>query len=346
MRISTWTRRLTAMLGILLIPLLALATTGAAQALPLAPFADTSVSVVGHPFVDEITSVTDTSVGTLPGTTDTLTLSAAGFHGPLTWSVTSAPGATADGYMATMAANVLTLNRPAGAVPSPASFSVVVDVTDGPAVATAVEAVAVNASDQITGTVLSAYTVTLPLAATNNTDGTVDFGTLPTGVTTQNLGNAPAGVTLASDGVLSAGTAIPGIYNNLTVQASHNFGAGVGADAVETLNVLVKGSIVHTPVPVLSHGHAVCIAPTREDVYYVQSGAPSWDHFQIVGPGAINGHEGWVYGHLGLNVGVYSGLEAHHTYDVFYTPVEDQGSDVQIPGTHTGHVTFVTDENC
>lgn len=98
--------------------------------------------------------------------------------------------------------------------------------------------------------------------------------------------------------------------------------------------------------PVLSKGHAVCIAPTREDVYFVQSGAASWDHFQIVGPGAINGHEGWVNGKIGLNAGVYSGLEAHHTYDVFYTPVEGQGSEVQIPGTHTGHVTFVTDTNC
>ena len=94
--------------------------------------------------------------------------------------------------------------------------------------------------------------------------------------------------------------------------------------------------------PFLSHGHGTATAPTRETVSYVQGGSASWDKFYIVGPGAINGHQGWVDGQLGLNFGYYSGLEAHHGYTVYYTPVEGQGSNVQIPGSHGGYVYFVS----
>jgi hypothetical protein len=108
-----------------------------------------------------------------------------------------------------------------------------------------------------------------------------------------------------------------------------------------------NGSLTVSPVfpavPVLSHGHAVFIAPTREDVFFVLSGAPSWVHFTIAGPGAINGHQGWVNASLGLNSGVYSGLEAHHGYAVYYQPVTGKGSTTPVPGSHIGHVFFVSD---
>lgn len=112
-------------------------------------------------------------------------------------------------------------------------------------------------------------------------------------------------------------------------------------------NVVSDGNITGlvvkpAKVPVLSHGQATATAPTRETVSYQQSGAASWDKFYIVGPGAINGHQGWVNGKLGLNFGYYSGLLAKHGYTVYYTPVEGQGSNVQIPGTRTGLVYFVS----
>ena len=77
-------------------------------------------------------------------------------------------------------------------------------------------------------------------------------------------------------------------------------------------------------------------------MYYIQSGAASWDHFTIVGPGKINGHQGWVYGNLGLNVAVYGGLQYKHGYTVYYQPVIAQGSTTPVPGSHWGYVYFVS----
>lgn len=104
----------------------------------------------------------------------------------------------------------------------------------------------------------------------------------------------------------------------------------------------LKVTPLFAPVPRLSKGHAVELTPAREDVYFTQSGAASWDHFTIVGPGAINGHQGWVNGKIGLNAAVYGGLEAHHTYTVFYQPVTSQGGTTPVPGSHIGYVVFVS----
>jgi hypothetical protein len=95
-------------------------------------------------------------------------------------------------------------------------------------------------------------------------------------------------------------------------------------------------------VPRLYDGHAVYVAPTRENVEFKQTIA-SVDKFVIVGPGAINGHVGWVNAKGGgvLNTGVYSGLEAGHGYTVLYTPYT-RVNGRQIPGTHTGYVFFVS----
>jgi hypothetical protein len=92
------------------------------------------------------------------------------------------------------------------------------------------------------------------------------------------------------------------------------------------------------PVPVLSHGKAVATAPTRETVTWQQT-IPSWERFTIVGPGAINGHVGWVP--PGTEVGYYSGLEAHHGYTVTYTPYTAKGGS-PIQGAHPGAVYFVS----
>ena len=104
------------------------------------------------------------------------------------------------------------------------------------------------------------------------------------------------------------------------------------------------GTIVYTvnpkpaPVPVLSHGQAYATAPTRETVTWQQT-VPSWEMFTIVGPGAINGHVGWVL--PGTEAGYYSGLEAHHGYTVTYTPYTSKyGS--PIAGAVPGKVYFVS----
>lgn len=119
---------------------------------------------------------------------------------------------------------------------------------------------------------------------------------------------------------------------------------------VNLTNVTYNGNAVVpqpaiSPKPYLYGGHAIFVAPTRENVYFELGGthAATWVHFVIVGPGLINGHQGWVHAEPGLNVGVYSGLLAHHGYAVYFTPVVAQGSTVPIPGSHGGHVYFVSD---
>jgi len=149
--------------------------------------------------------------------------------------------------------------------------------------------------------------------------------------------NLPGGLDAANP--LLPGTAAPGTYNNLAVVATDVNGA------VGTGGFLLKvngGPAPVAPVPVLSHGAATFVAPTRENVVF-DTTITTWVHFQIAGPGAINGHQGWVHAIAGeLNTGVYSGLEANHTYAVFFTPVTAQGSTTQIVGTRTGHVTFIS----
>jgi len=175
---------------------------------------------------------------------------------------------------------------------------------------------------------------TVQLSAPVNSDGTVLFPTIPPGVP-ETLVGGPAGATF-SGGVLSVGTAITGIYPRVGVTATD----AMGASAFEQFDASVQP--VYAPVPWLSEGHAVSLGATRENVYFIQSGAPSWDHFIIIGPGAINGHEGWVNGQLGLNVGVYGGLDANHGYSVYYQPVIGWGSTAPIPGSRGGHVFFIT----
>lgn len=149
--------------------------------------------------------------------------------------------------------------------------------------------------------------------------------------------NLPAG--LVSADPLEPGTAVPGTYNDLAVQATDTNGATATGAFLLKVN---GGPAPVAPVPVLSHGSATYVAATREDVSF-DTTITTWAHFQIAGPGAIDGHQGWVHAVAGqLNTGVYTGLEANHTYAVFFTPVEGDGSSVQIIGTRTGHVTFIS----
>ena len=91
-------------------------------------------------------------------------------------------------------------------------------------------------------------------------------------------------------------------------------------------------------IPVLSHGQAYATAPTHETVTWQQT-VPSWEMFTIVGPGAINGHVGWVP--PGTQAGYYTGLEGHHGYTVTYTPYTGKyGS--PIAGAVPGKVYFVS----
>jgi hypothetical protein len=85
--------------------------------------------------------------------------------------------------------------------------------------------------------------------------------------------------------------------------------------------------------PVLSGGHAVSTAPTREVVTWKQSGGAVNDETVITGPGPLNGHTG----HVTIAQATISGAEPHHTYSLLVTPLYGG-----MPDGHGGRITFVT----
>jgi len=274
------------------------AAMGAAHA--ATTYTDTSVSVAAHttPVVDEFTGITTASTtGLTPG--NSLTLSAAGNAlGTLKWTNATAVSGTA----------TATLPVPA------AGTTVKVSVTDGKAAAS-VAVVAAAASTGVNLT-LTADTVGLPVAATDNTHATVSFGTVPTGVT-QTLGNAPAGVAL-SGGVLSATTAVPGVYQNVTVTAAD---AG-GATAVETFAILVKAA---PPVrPHLYGGHVITVNNNDAEIGWNYGPGVTCALTRTFGYGfTVNGspHQGFTcfnasHDAPGTDTGYWSGLAAGHGYDI------------------------------
>lgn len=283
-----------------------------------------SISDITGTFGPSATSVVGSTAVQVP-TADPIQFGATDSLGAaVSWSSSNLPS----GF--SLSAGALSL--PAAPVTAPVTFTV--KATQGPAVALATVNVGVGASTVPAKDSVSVTPDTVVLNAPVNANGKVSFATVPPGVA-ETLANGPAGAVF-SNGVLSAGTAVPGDYKNVAVTARD----AAGATAVEVFDAVVRP--VYAPVPRLSHGHAVFIAPTRENVYFIQSGAASWDYFTIVGPGAINGHQGWVYGQLGLNAGVYSGLEYGHGYTVFYQPVTGRYSTTPVPGSHGGYVYFVS----
>lgn len=109
---------------------------------------------------------------------------------------------------------------------------------------------------------------------------------------------------------------------------------------------LAAAAAVRVPVttPVLYGGSASYIAATRENVTFKQT-TPSWDKFTIVGPGAINGHVGWVNasGDGTVNTGYYAGLEANHGYTVTYQPYTGINGQ-PVTGSRDGYVYFITNQ--
>jgi hypothetical protein len=284
-----------------------------------------SISAITGTFGTPATSVVGSTAVQVP-TADAIQLGATDSQGAaITWSSSDLP----TGFTLSAAGALSLATAP---VTAPVTFTV--KATQGSAVAFATVKVGVGASTTPAEDGVSVTPDTVVLKAPVNANGEVSFATVPSGVA-ETLANGPAGAAFSS-GVLSAGTAVSGDYKNVAVTAKD----AAGATAVEVFDAVV--SPVYAPVPRLSHGHAVFLAPTREDVYFVQSGAASWDHFTIVGPGAINGHQGWVNGKLGLNAAVYWGLEYRHGYTVFYQPVTGRGSTTPVPGSHWGYVYFVS----
>lgn len=314
----------------------ALAVGGSAQAVTQAapvPIGYTVTAINAH--TDSISGITGTfgtPAASVVGSTavqvpvaDPIQFGATDSQGAaITWSST----ATLPTGFALTSAGALTL--PTAAVTAPATFTV--KAAEGSAVAFATVSVTVGTTAGDDGVAVTPDTVALN--APVNRHGVVFFGTVPAGVP-ETLANGPAGAAF-SNGVLSRGRAVPGDYKAVVVTAKDT----AGATSTETFDAVVRP--VFPPVPRLSGGHAVALSPVRENVYFIQSGAASWDHFTIVGPGKINGHQGWVNGQLGLNVAVYGGLEAHHGYTVFYQPVIGQGSTTPVPGSHWGYVYFVS----
>ena len=211
-----------------------------------------------------------------------------------------------------------------------------------PGLARGVATVTVTPGDDPGHDSVTITTDTVVLNAPTNAGGAVTFSTVPASVP-ETAFNLPAGVVF--DGTaqtLSVGTAVNGHYPLFTVKATDPAGSTATEGVVAVVGPFFEG------VPKLSGGRATeGVNPSRENVSFIQSNVASCDHFTIVGPGAINGHQGWVPGVLGLNVAVYGGLEQHHGYTVYYQPVSGPAdcsthSVTPWPGSHFGYVFFVT----
>lgn len=303
-----------------------LAVAGTAHAATVT-YADTSVSVADHttPVVDEFTGITAASTtGLTPGTP--LTLTAAGKAlGTLKWT------------------NATISGTDTATLPVPASGkSISASVSDGAAVAsvTIVAAAANATSSSPVNITVTPDTVQLPVATTDNTHADVVV-TVPPGAT-ETLGNAPAGVAL-SNGALTAKTAVPGTYKNLTVTAVNSS----GATAVETLDITVKGHEVPpapAPRPHLYGGHVITVNNNDAEI--------GWHY----GPGvscALTRTFGYgfsIYGspHIGFtcynpykdapgtDIGYWSGLAAGHGYDIQLIPAGTNRK--PLPNAQTGWI--------
>jgi hypothetical protein len=372
-------RKFAAAFAVALLPLGAsLALSGAALASPV--YADSQVTA-GSQRVDAITAITAAaSWGAANGTACTTSptnlgnaitvvpvpsfmcaqLTAAGSNiGTEQWSIV--PGSEVNipaGVLIGInpASGLLTVTPPAGPV-IPANnqeISLVVRVTDGASsafetlVAQPIIVSGLGNCQNENVTCISAINVTASTDAVtvggvnNNATGEVDFASTPAGAALA-LFNAPGGVSLGN-GHLQAASARPDKYAGLSVTATD----AAGATAVDTFGIEVDGRVSGTDVPQLSHGHAVAgVNSSRENVWFVLSNSDACVHFTIVGPGAINGHQGWVPATAGLNEGVYGGLLAHHGYTVFYQAVSGPAdcsthSVAPWPGSHWGYVYFVS----
>ena len=184
----------------------------------------------------------------------------------------------------------------------------------------------------------------ISLQAPVNNGTSVTFNALDSAgnpVTETTPTNLPAGV-IWSGNTLGVGTAVAGHYPLMILTASDP----QGARATEGFTAVVKPFLAG--VPVLYGGHAnEGLNPSREDVFVGLRNVDACLHFQIVGPGKINGHEGWVPAHVGENEAFYGGLEQNHGYTVNYEAVTGPAdcsahSTTLWPGSRTGFVFFRT----
>jgi hypothetical protein len=303
-------------------------------------YADTSVAA-SHASVDQVTSITATygtpatsvvgSTAVQVPTADSVQFGATdslGASKPLTWSI-----APTSGFSITTAG---LLSLPSAPVTAPVALTV--QVTDGTAKAFAAVKVAVGASALTDSVSVTTDTVTLPVAADDNTNGTVDFGSAVPAGQTYTLGNAPAGVALTGS-ALAATSAVPGTYTGVTVTATDG-----SATAVETFTIDVKGSVVKTPPapqPHLYGGHVVYVNNNRAEIAWSESAGVHCVLTRTFGYGfSPNGspHIGFTCdtGHPGTDAGYWAGLAAGHGYDIQLIPA---GANRQpLPGAVTGWI--------
>jgi len=315
-----------------------LASAGTAQAAPVPTGAAVSAveaysdSVGNFSAVFGSTAIPVTGVSAEVPFADTIQFGAASTLGyPVQWHASGLPAG-----FSLSGAGLLTLNS--SQLPGGTTDTFKVEGSElSPGLAVGFVTVTVTPGDTSSTDSVTLALDTVALNAPTNEGGAVTFSTAPSGVP-ETAVNLPAGVIFSGAAqTLTAGSAVPGDYKLMIVQAKDP----AGATATEGFNAVIR--YTYAAVPKLSDGHAVeGTSASRENVYFVQSGAASWDHFTIVGPGAINGHQGWVNGQLGLNAAVYGGLEAHHGYTVYYQPVTGQGSTTSVPGSHWGYVYFVS----
>ncbi|MGH3247843.1 MAG: hypothetical protein ACRDOI_16810 [Trebonia sp.] len=203
-----------------------------------------------------------------------------------------------------------------------APVALTVEVTDGTAKAFATVNVGVGTSVLTDSVSVRPDTVTIPAAATDNTDGTVAFGPAVPAGQNYTLGNAPAGVRLTGS-VLAATSAVPGVYRGVTVTATDG-----NATAVETFTIDVRGYVVRTPPasrPHLYGGHVVYVNNNRAEIAWNESAGVHCVLTRTFGYGfSLNGspHIGFTCdtSHPGTDAGYWEGLAAGHGYDIQLIP--------------------------
>ena len=345
-----------------------LALAGAANAVPLA-----SVTAI-NAHVDEITSISavyggstaignSTVVGTVgtPITPSPVTFAGAGTHGPLTWHIAGESNVPPQITFSLTPAGVLSAAVTNPVTPPAATPSVLVEATDGVATGFATLSFPhfTETSNKVDTLTLALSNDVVALNAPDNSAGQVSFTTVPAGVTTLLGGSLPAGIAF-SNGVLSSGSAVFGLYHHLNVSATD----ANGAKAVESFDAVITPAKPPAPTtPFVYAGHVLTVDAHNATVGW-KDGIP--DNATAWGSGMVNGHvnhcvEVFVYGfdrpagtaHVGFtcdngnpaaNVGYLRSLAPGHTYALFVQPATGSyGSNHPIPGTNPqAHIEVIT----
>lgn len=209
----------------------------------------------------------------------------------------------------------------------------------------------VKIAHQVKGSVNGTYSLTVVAPSTDALTGVVpatEDDNFAAPAATNTTSNWPKLAFASADNVVVTGGAYSWTYVSAPNACEKWVDSSANGDGNLAGDGNITGKLCFVPLTFPYGGNAHYVAPTREIVNF-KSSLPAWYEFKITGPGAINGHLGWVHalGGGAVNTGVYSGLEggaSGHGYSVTYTPVVAQGSSTPLPLSHGGYVFFITNQ--